>query len=88
MLPPEKRPLQRKAPGKAQYTLCCDDATGGIVDDLIVYLRGEDEVFLGRREVPYPLDEGDSWTNQFGDRFRVENDEIVRLERGIEEPAE
>ena len=38
--------LGRIAPGKAQYTLCCDDATGGIVDDLIVYLRGEDEVFL------------------------------------------
>jgi aminomethyltransferase len=38
--------LGRIAPGKAQYTLCCDDATGGIVDDLIVYLRGKDEVFL------------------------------------------
>ena len=38
--------LGRIAPGKAQYTLCCDDATGGIVDDLIAYLRGEDEVFL------------------------------------------
>jgi aminomethyltransferase len=38
--------LGRIGPGKAQYTLCCDDATGGIVDDLIVYLRGEDEVFL------------------------------------------
>jgi aminomethyltransferase len=38
--------LGRIAPGKAQYTLCCDDATGGIVDDLIAYLRGDDEVFL------------------------------------------
>jgi aminomethyltransferase len=38
--------LGRIAPGKAQYTLCCDDETGGIVDDLIAYLRGEDEVFL------------------------------------------
>lgn len=55
--------------------------------DWFAYI-GEEEVFLGRREVPYPLDEGDSWTNQFGDRFRVENDEIVRLERGIEELAE
>ena len=38
--------LGKIVPGKAQYTLCCDDATGGVVDDLIQYLRGEDEVFL------------------------------------------
>jgi aminomethyltransferase len=38
--------LGRIAPGKAQYTLCCDDATGGIVDDLIAYLHGDDRVFL------------------------------------------
>jgi aminomethyltransferase len=38
--------LGRIAPGKAQYTLCCDDATGGVVDDLIAYLIGVDEVFL------------------------------------------
>lgn len=31
--------------GKAQYTLCCDE-NGGTVDDLIVYLRSEFEVFL------------------------------------------
>ena len=31
--------LGKIAPGKAQYTLCCDDATGGIVDDLIAYLH-------------------------------------------------
>jgi aminomethyltransferase len=31
--------------GKAQYTLCCRD-DGGVVDDLIQYLRGDDEVFL------------------------------------------
>jgi aminomethyltransferase len=30
----------------AQYTLCVDDLTGGVVDDLIVYLRGDDDVFL------------------------------------------
>jgi aminomethyltransferase len=30
----------------AQYTLCADDASGGVVDDLIVYLRGGDDVFL------------------------------------------
>lgn len=38
--------LTKIAPGKAQYTLCCDDATGGIVDDLIAYLHAEDNVFL------------------------------------------
>src|SRR5471030_401824 len=38
--------LSRIAPGGAQYTLCCDDATGGVVDDLIVYLRADDDVFL------------------------------------------
>ena len=37
--------LGKIAPGKAQYTLCCDES-GGIVDDLIVYLYGEDQVFL------------------------------------------
>jgi len=38
--------LGRIEPGQAQYTLCCDDATGGVVDDLIAYLIGPDEVFL------------------------------------------
>jgi aminomethyltransferase len=38
--------LERVGPGKAQYTLCCDDATGGVVDDLIAYYRSPDEVFL------------------------------------------
>jgi len=38
--------LGRIAPGQAQYTLCCDDATGGAVDDLIAYLRNHDEVLL------------------------------------------
>ena len=37
--------LGRITPGEAQYTLCCDD-TGGVVDDLIAYLRADDEVFL------------------------------------------
>ncbi|HET7355915.1 MAG TPA: glycine cleavage system aminomethyltransferase GcvT [Nocardioidaceae bacterium] len=37
--------LGKIAPGKAQYTLCCDES-GGIVDDLIVYLFGEEQVFL------------------------------------------
>lgn len=38
--------LSRIGPGKAQYTMCCDEATGGVVDDLIAYLRTDDEVFL------------------------------------------
>jgi aminomethyltransferase len=38
--------LGRIAAGKAQYTLCCDDASGGVVDDLIAYLRGDEDVFL------------------------------------------
>jgi len=37
--------LGKIKPGKAQYTLCCDDS-GGVVDDLIVYLYGEDRLFL------------------------------------------
>jgi aminomethyltransferase len=38
--------LGRIAPGQAQYTLCCDERTGGVVDDLIAYLHGPDDVFL------------------------------------------
>jgi aminomethyltransferase len=38
--------LDRIGPGKAQYTLCCDDPTGGVVDDLIAYYLSDDEVFL------------------------------------------
>jgi len=36
----------RIAPGQAQYTLCCDDATGGVVDDLIAYYTDDDHVGL------------------------------------------
>ncbi len=38
--------LRKVGPGQAQYTLCCDDETGGVVDDLIAYLRSDDDVFL------------------------------------------
>ena len=38
--------LGRIGPGRAQYTMCCDDATGGVVDDLIAYLFAPDDVFL------------------------------------------
>jgi aminomethyltransferase len=37
--------LGRIAPGQAQYTMCCDES-GGVVDDLIAYLRSPEEVLL------------------------------------------
>ncbi|MCX4098682.1 glycine cleavage system aminomethyltransferase GcvT [Nocardia sp. alder85J] len=37
--------LNRIRPGKAQYTLCCTE-TGGVIDDLIAYYVGDDEIFL------------------------------------------
>jgi aminomethyltransferase len=68
--------LDKIAPGKAQYTLCCEESTGGVVDDLITYLRGDDEVFLipnaaNTAEVCRRLSEaapdGVTVTNQHGD---------------------
>jgi aminomethyltransferase len=38
--------LDRIGPGQAQYTLCCDEETGGIVDDLIAYFQDESHVLL------------------------------------------
>jgi aminomethyltransferase len=37
--------LNRIQPGKAQYTLCCNES-GGVIDDLIAYYVGPDEMFL------------------------------------------
>jgi aminomethyltransferase len=37
--------LDRALPGFAQYTLCCT-GSGGVVDDLIAYVYGDDDVFL------------------------------------------
>lgn len=37
--------LRKVGPGKAQYTLCCEES-GGVVDDLIQYLAADDEVLL------------------------------------------
>ncbi|HEU0190928.1 MAG TPA: glycine cleavage system aminomethyltransferase GcvT [Mycobacterium sp.] len=37
--------LSRIGPGKAQYTLCCNES-GGVIDDLIVYYVADDEMFL------------------------------------------
>ena len=38
--------LAKIGPGQAQYTLCCDDRTGGVVDDLIAYLRSDEDLLL------------------------------------------
>jgi len=37
--------ILRIAPGKAQYSMLCNDA-GGVVDDLIVYWRADDDVLV------------------------------------------
>ncbi|MGJ6980983.1 glycine cleavage system aminomethyltransferase GcvT [Aestuariimicrobium soli] len=37
--------LDKIAPGKAQYSMLCTPE-GGVVDDLICYLKGDDEVFV------------------------------------------
>ncbi|MFL6047134.1 MAG: glycine cleavage system aminomethyltransferase GcvT [Propionibacteriaceae bacterium] len=37
--------LAKIGPGQAQYTLICNE-DGGVVDDMIVYLKSSDEVFL------------------------------------------
>lgn len=38
--------LDKVDAGAAQWTLCCDEATGGVIDDLIAYRHGDDQVFL------------------------------------------
>ena len=38
--------LGRIGPGRAQYTLCLDDETGGIVDDIFSYYRDDEHVLL------------------------------------------
>lgn len=38
--------LNRISNGQAQYTLMCDDVSGGVVDDLIAYRYSQDRVFL------------------------------------------
>ncbi|WP_136523839.1 hypothetical protein [Geomonas ferrireducens] len=43
------------------------------------------EVFLGSREVPTPLEEGDKWTNVYGDVFQIIDGFIVLVER-VEPP--
>ncbi len=38
--------LGRTVPGRAQYTLCCDEESGGIVDDLIAYYQDDEHVLI------------------------------------------
>ncbi|SEW06205.1 aminomethyltransferase [Austwickia chelonae] len=38
--------LRKVTPPKAQYTMCCDPQTGGVIDDLIQYFRSEEDIFL------------------------------------------
>lgn len=37
--------LGKIGPGQAQYTLCCNES-GGVIDDLIAYVKADDEVLL------------------------------------------
>lgn len=37
--------LEKIGPGQAQYTLCCDES-GGVLDDMIVYLRSDEDLLL------------------------------------------
>ena len=34
------------------------------------------EMFLGQRSFPHPLEEGDEWTTEIGDMFKVIDGEI------------
>lgn len=38
--------LDRIGSGQAQYTMCCDEETGGVIDDLIAYRVRDDHVLL------------------------------------------
>lgn len=38
--------LDKVGAGQAQYTFCCDEATGGVVDDIIAYRHADDHVLL------------------------------------------
>lgn len=40
------------------------------------YINGE-TVYLGKREVPAPLQEGDAWTNELGEMFKVQDGVIL-----------
>lgn len=38
--------LEKISDGQAQYNLLCDDITGGVIDDLIIYRRSSEDFFL------------------------------------------
>ncbi len=38
--------LTKITDGQAQYTMICDERSGGVIDDLIVYRKSEDNLFL------------------------------------------
>ena len=63
--------LGKIEPGKAQYTLCCDPETGGVVDDMIAYLYGDERVFV----VPNAAN-----TSGVVGMLRAEAPETVRIE--------
>ncbi len=42
---------------------------------------GDEEIYLGSREVPWPLAEGDTWKNGLGYIFRVSGGEIKLVGR-------
>lgn len=44
----------------------------------VALINGE-EVLLGKREVPIPLDEGDAWVNDLGDMFKIIDAEIIQV---------
>ena len=44
--------------------------------DWFGYIDGT-EVFLGHRSFPNPLEEGDQWTTEAGDMFKVIDGEIM-----------
>ena len=46
--------------------------------DWFGYLNDE-EVFLGQRSFPNPPDEGDEWTTEIGDMFKIVDGEIIRV---------
>jgi aminomethyltransferase len=64
--------LGRIGAGRAQYTLCCDEHSGGVVDDLIVYLHSDDDLVL----VPNAANSAEvarRLAGAAGDGVRIEN---------------
>jgi hypothetical protein len=71
-----KNPLTKRRQGMELKTRIW--MTGSL--DWMALIDGK-EVWLGKRDVPAPLDEGDAWINQIGDSFKVIDGEIVLLGR-------